>query len=195
MEEILWVVTATGTKESGNELAHTLQDHGKVMNAATLLGDHRLRETYAPADDNPMANSSDEMVDSMAYTRQLHQKYNWGLHPSSLQEGGFAYRFKFAATTSDDTVGMIRAFSSDYPDLYFDVAFCRLDDDSAGFLLFQGGDIVMFSSIEGEAFDAFHKVYEEIGERICNESADPDDEEWKHDPESAREMHFMHGFF
>jgi hypothetical protein len=194
-ETLQVVVIATGTAKAGKRLAQKLQEHGEVVNATDIQAIHMQREKFAIANDNSMANSKDKMVDPMTHSKHLHQKYNWGINPYSLQEGGFAYRFKFAAATSDDTVGMIRALSSAHPDLYFDVTFCRVDEDSAGILLFQRGDIVTFSSIEGEAFDVFHKVHEEIGEAICNEMDDPDDEEWRHDPESAREMHFLHGFF
>ena len=194
-ETLQVVVIATGTAKAGRRLARKLQEHGEVVNATDIQAIHMQREKYAIADDSPIANSTDEMVDPMVHSKHLDQKFNSGIHPSSLQEGGFAFRFKFVAKASDDTVGLIRALSAAHRDLYFDATFCRLDEDSAGILLFQGGDILMFSSIEGEAFDVFHKVHEEIGEAICNEMDDPDDEEWRHDPESAREMHFLHGYF
>jgi len=188
MRNIYWNITVTGTEEAGRELAQKL--NGEVVDAQTQLEIHKQREMYALADDNPYEDS-DIAADPKMHSDQLWQQHNWGIHPSSLKEGGFAFRVKVTESPSEEkcsAILIIRALSAEHPNLHFDALFVNRDENAAGILLVKQGEVVLFSPITDEDFNGLRDEYASIGEA---KGIEMDDDIT--DPDDIKEIHFATG--
>jgi hypothetical protein len=155
MKNILWVVDATGTTEADKPFAKRMQGHSEPIDATAMLNAHLIRRDHALATDTPFTDAHDGNSDEPAQSEELWEKFNSGIHPAALQEGGFAYRMRFTSTIGDDNAELLLKLSADHPDLFIDATFYNSDLDAGGVFLFHNGEIVLYSTINGDGFAAF----------------------------------------
>jgi len=186
------VIVITGPTETMMQFNHN-HNTTERFSASQLLEEHQLRNQHSVALDYHIADEADvdPDLDHEGYSEFLLHEYNWGLHPSSFLEGGFALQNYFEMP-ADKATELMREMSELYPDLYFDLTFVWEDKKEeelhAGFVLYQNGHYKLIGGVHD--IRAFYKAYEAVGESVCEHII----EDWKSDEIRASYMHFLAGF-
>lgn len=186
------VIVVTGPTDTMVQFNHK-HNMMEAFSASQLLEEHQLRNQYSVALDYPIADEADvdPDIDYEGFSDFLLHEYNWGLHPSSFLEGGFALLRSFEMP-ADEASKLMREMSELYPNLYFDLTFVwedkKEEELNAGFVLYENGHYKLIGGVHD--IRVFYKAYEAVGESVCEHII----EDWKSDEIRASYLHFLVGF-